>query len=286
MSADEPIRPDLPDDGSGDEHLEWRLSALLDGELSVTEEMVAREHLAGCDLCQDEFAEVMAARALVRGLGEVDLPKGTIERTMGRIQRRYQVRLGLFGLLALAVAWIVLLFLLAGLSPPKVDAPVDSFVNRHRDALLAPEETSGMFDSRSLSDELADELPAPFVLPDELGDGLLRVHAAEYSDGVVHGVYRDDDGTTVSLFEQEGRLDWEALPDIGEQREIGGRTVWVDERPAFDVVVVPMEDSVLTLVGDAPLEGLVSTLPESADYTGGDRLRLSVEGMLRRLGID
>lgn len=290
MSADEPIRPDLTDEGSGDEHLEWRLSALLDGELSVTEEMIAREHLTGCDLCQDEFAEVMAARALVRGLGSVEPPKGSIERTMARVQRRYQTRLGLFGLLGIALVWILVLFLLSGINPPAADLPpLESLESRHRSAILGPEDSSGVFDAQPLSDAQVAALAPPFVLPASLGEGLDRVAVYEYQfDEVLHGVYRGEDGAgpVVSLFEQEGELQVDDLPAGSVRREVDGRVAWVVDRPELQVVVLPGDDAVFTLVGASPVVDLVADVPEPRDYTFGDRLRLSAEGLLRRLGID
>jgi anti-sigma factor RsiW len=132
VNADEPIRPDRPDplvpestgsgasgiDADGDwaaegGHLGWRLSALLDGELPVADELRAREHLTSCDLCQDEFAEVMSARAFVRGLGEVEPPQDYLDRVMTRIDRKTHARLGLITLVAFMGVWIVLLLVAA-----------------------------------------------------------------------------------------------------------------------------------------------------------------------------
>jgi hypothetical protein len=285
VSADEPIRPDLPDELSADEHLEWRLSALLDGELSVTEELVAREHLAGCDLCQDEFAEVMAARALVRGLGEVEPPKGTIERTMARIQRRYQARLGLFGLLAIAVAWIALLLLGAGIGPPSVDPPIDLFVAQHELAVDAPDDVPTVFDAEVLGGEAIADLEAPFVLPVDLGGRFERTEAFRYDDDTVQGVYRDGDAV-VSLFEQVGRLDREDLPPGSTMSRVDGEEIWTMRHGDTDVVVVPVEDAVFTLVGDPDLEELVASLPEPQAFTLGDRIQQSAEAVLERLGLE
>jgi hypothetical protein len=284
VSADEPMRPDLPDDGAVDEHLEWRLSALLDGELSVTEELVAREHLAGCDVCQDEFAEVMAARALVRGLGEVEVPKGTIERTVARVQRRYQARLGLFGLLALALAWVAFLLLGAGIGPQSVVPAVDTFVAQHELAVAAPEDVPAVFDAEVLEAADIADLDAPFVLPAEL-DGRARTEAFGYRDDVVQGVYRDDGGV-VSLFEQTGRLDWDELPPSGRRTEVAGREVWQGTHGDADVIVVPVEGAVFTLVGRGELTALVPALPEPQPFTLGDRIQQSAERVLRRLGLE
>jgi hypothetical protein len=283
VSTDEPIRPDPADELSVDDHLEWRLSALLDGELSVTEELVAREHLAGCDRCQDEFAEVMAARALVRGLGDVEPPKGTIERTMARIQRRYQTRLGLFGLLAIALAWIALLLLGAGIGPPSVDPPVDLFVAQHERAVRAPEDMPEVFGASPIS-AASGTLDAPFVLPEELA-GLDRTEAFRYDDDTVQGVYRDGD-VAVSLFEQVGSLDWDDLPPGGSRTEIDGEEVWETTHGGSEVIVVPMGSAVFTLVGDEGLAAIVPALPEPQEYTLADRLQLSAEAVLRRLGFE
>jgi anti-sigma factor RsiW len=51
-------------------HLEGRLSALVDGELSDTERDQVHAHLVGCDECRAEAAALRTLKRRVRGLGE------------------------------------------------------------------------------------------------------------------------------------------------------------------------------------------------------------------------
>jgi anti-sigma factor RsiW len=56
------------------EHLGDRISALLDGELTLAESAVARSHLAICPTCQDELEATDQVRGWVRALPPVDPP--------------------------------------------------------------------------------------------------------------------------------------------------------------------------------------------------------------------
>lgn len=277
-------------DGDADAgHLGWRISGLLDGELSVTEEIVAREHLADCDHCQTEFAEVMAARAFVRGLGEVEPPTGYVDRIMAHTRRRMPERLGLAGLVGIAALWICLLIISAGLALPDVAPPVDRFVDQHELAASAEADPTG--DLQPL-DEDGSELDPPFVLPDELASGFERVAAYEPDDDVVQVLYRQGD-TEVSLFEQEGRLDWSDLPAYGRETEVAGRRAWVGtvngtRTPPGHVVIVPDGPVVYTLVTTGapdPALALAPELPEPQDYSWSDRARRNVETLAERIGL-
>src|SRR5436190_17214558 len=51
-------------------HLEGRLSALIDGELSDTERDQVHAHLVSCDECREEAAALRTLKRRVRGLDE------------------------------------------------------------------------------------------------------------------------------------------------------------------------------------------------------------------------
>ena len=72
--------------GAADGHLGDALSALLDGELPVTQETAARAHIAGCPACAHELLAVTQARSWVRALPPVDPPFGLYERML--LERR------------------------------------------------------------------------------------------------------------------------------------------------------------------------------------------------------
>jgi hypothetical protein len=280
---------DLDVDGGG--HLGWRISALLDDELSLDDELAAREHLAGCDVCQQEFAEVTAARAYVRGFGEVEPPRDYIDRVLARMHRRQQTRFGLVSLVAVAAIWIVILIIGASLTIPEITPPVSDFVDQHEIASADPDRLPQVEDVLRIDSEASDIHP-PYVLPEDLTATYQRVAAYDKGDGIFQGLYRSDEGT-VSLFEQEGSLDWDDLPADGERTEIGGRSAWVGHLPGDDgvlrsVVVIPEYPVVYTLVTEdaATAEHVAPELPEPQDYTFGDRARQSVDNLARRLGLD
>ncbi|HEY4703986.1 MAG TPA: zf-HC2 domain-containing protein, partial [Streptosporangiaceae bacterium] len=52
-------------------HLGYRLSALIDGELSAAERDRVHAHLAGCEACRAEANQLRALKKRMRGLGEV-----------------------------------------------------------------------------------------------------------------------------------------------------------------------------------------------------------------------
>jgi hypothetical protein len=309
----EPIQPDRPaplvpdstgsgtsgtghdtehDDGD-DAHLGWRLSALLDGELVVPDELRAREHLRGCDRCQQEFVEVTAARAFVRGLGDVEPPQGYLDRVLTRVQRRNQSRLGLVSLVTIAAIWIVVLLIGAGVALPSVSPEVELLAEQHADVAADPTAVADGDEVRVVSNDEAAAFEAPYVLPAELGSDHQRVAAYERGHSVLQGVYQSGD-STVSLFEQEGTLDWESLPDGGDVREVEGRRIWVStldggSGPDRHVVVVPDYPVVYTLVTTGDAAGVLELAPEVPDpqgYTWGDRARRNVETWLERLGLD
>jgi hypothetical protein len=258
---------------------------------STTEELAAREHLAGCDVCQQEFAEVTAARAFVRGLGEVEPPTDYIDRVLTRFHRRQQTRWGLVGLVGVAALWIIVLIIGAGLALPEVSPPVSEFAGQHEVASVDPERLPEIEDVRVIDAEDVSTVATPFVVPDDLATDFERVVVYDKGEGIVQALYRNDD-TSVSLFEQEGVLDWESLPPEG-LTEIDGQRAWVgtvvgeagDEHP---VVIIAEWPVVYTLVGGDPAHtpSLVRELPDPQEYTLGDRARQSVDNLSRRLGLD
>lgn len=274
-------------------HLGWRVSALLDGELPTTEELVAREHLAGCDRCQEEFAQVMAARSFVRGLGEVEPPRDFLDRLAASGAEHTRIRFGLVALVGIAALWIVLLIIGAGVAVPQVVPPVDDFVHQHEVASSDPELLPTL-EPVEVLDPSADGVDAPYVLPDELASGFTRVVAYDKGGGVIQALYRSGD-SQVSLFQQEGTLDWSDLPADGEERTIGDQRAWVTTVDADagtgQVIVVPDGPVVYTLVASGPEStdaafGLVPVLPEPQDYSWIDRARHNVDRVTDRLGLD
>jgi hypothetical protein len=69
----------VPMPPSDHEHLGDLLSGLLDRELSVEEELAARQHLDECGACSTELESVRLARSWVRSLPAVEPPFGFLE---------------------------------------------------------------------------------------------------------------------------------------------------------------------------------------------------------------
>jgi hypothetical protein len=284
---------------SGADHLGWRISALLDGELSVTEEIVARGHLERCDQCQDEFVEVTQARFFVRQLGDVEPPQDFVDKLVSSGGPRFSPRLGLAGLVALAAAWILFLAIGVGVSLPDVSPPVDEFAEQHvavadqADADL-PERSDGF---RRVPMAELDDLDAPYTAPATLasdndeGPGFDRV-AAYDNDGSLQVLYSDGE-TRVSVFQQEGVLDWGTLPSSGDRDGAGGAAAWVGTPSVIgegtpSVVVIDKGSVVYTVVTDAPPAAAVTVardLPDPPSYSIGQRAQKNLEQLARRVGL-
>jgi len=59
-------------------HLDWELSAFLDGELAGDQRRAAAEHVLSCSACRAELDETAAIRARVRGLPMLEAPSGLL----------------------------------------------------------------------------------------------------------------------------------------------------------------------------------------------------------------
>ena len=145
---------------SGGGHLGDLLSALLDRELSVEDELAARQHLDGCAGCAAELENVRLARSWVRSLPAVDPPFGFLERILLESERRragrpsLRTRVGVAALAASAAAALALV----GITPPR-DAPVSPSVAR----LVEAHATGASLDGDPLS------RLAPLGVPVSLG---------------------------------------------------------------------------------------------------------------------
>ena len=115
----------------GHEHLGDLLSGLLDRELTVEEELAARQHLDDCRACAIELENVRLARSWVRALPAVDPPIGFFDGLVFDLGRRslehpsLRRRIGVAAFAASAAAALVLV----GLTPPR-DTPVSPSVAR------------------------------------------------------------------------------------------------------------------------------------------------------------
>lgn len=110
----------LPGPGGG--HPADALSALLDGELSPTEEAGVQAHLVGCLACRHEMEVVRVTRLWVRALPPVEPPFGLYERLLLPYRpRRRRAAMAMVGAAAAVAAVLVSI-------APAPQAPVDPSV--------------------------------------------------------------------------------------------------------------------------------------------------------------
>jgi anti-sigma factor RsiW len=106
------------------EHPGDLLSAYVDGELSPGDTAAVEGHLVGCPACRDELEATRWTRQVMRGLPQLDLPFGVVERALARERAKVLP----MAWAAAAAAAVALAFLALGgpqtAAPPTVDRMV------------------------------------------------------------------------------------------------------------------------------------------------------------------
>ncbi len=121
-----------------------------------------------------------------------------------------------------------------------------------------------------------DRLPAPFRAPPTLAGGYSLVEAFDLPRGT-HLVYRNAD-YGLSIFQEEGHIDEEALPPGGTRRVFDSDDVWRWEGSLVDgrVVVTEHQGVVITAIGDEPGDAVldaVRSFPGPRSFSNLERLR-------------
>lgn len=119
------------------------------------------------------------------------------------------------------------------------------------------------------------EMPEPFRAPSEAGRGFRLLGRYRQPDGIVQ-LYYSDGLFGASVFEQEGRLDWDELPPGGTTADVAGRRTRQYRVEAGSVLVWQSKGIVYTAISDAPpdlLDGMVTDFPARAS-----------RGVLERVG--
>ncbi len=101
-----------------------------------------------------------------------------------------------------------------------------------------------------------DHVPSGYHAPDVAGAGYALVSQSRHDDGV-HLVYSDG-LFTVSVTEQRGDLDWDAMPSGGVTTDVDGLHARRYVEAAGDVLVWERDGVVYTCVSDAPTDVLAS----------------------------
>lgn len=252
-------------------HPDEELSALLDGELTEQAAAEVNAHVVACSDCSAELAAVRLARASVRSLPAVEPPAGFIEGLLaGHLPDDedgaepatvlpFRSRRAVLGHAAAAVAAGLLLVVSTGGDPATAVAPeVNGVVERHASSIAAVPVGLGATVGARPTPSAATRVGDPYLAPDELA-GYRLVDVFPAADGL-HLLYRKGP-YGLSVFQQRGEVDFDRLPDGGDQLEIDGGPAWGWQGR---VLVVERGDLAVTLVGDESgevLEAAASGLP-------------------------
>ena len=245
-------------------HLGDRLSGLVDGDLDPTEEVQAREHLETCADCRGQVETLTELRQAMQALPSVEPPSGYLDGLLRR-GRRNRAALAGVGAATTALALTVWIGTTTGVTSAVVVPPVDDLVARHAE-MQGSDVTTDAAIAEVYESADADDMDEPFRAPEELAGAFRRVGIYHHTaDGILQVTYvftgGMSDGETLSLFEQPGDLDRDALsatgdPDSGEWVQANGRRAWVVEGP-YRAVVIERGDMVYTVVGDARRDTLM-----------------------------
>lgn len=221
--------PRIPADG----HAGDLVSARLDGELDEATAAWVDEHLASCDACADVAGAVDVARAWMRSAPAVDASP-VVGSVIAR--RRRMIGNGLV-FVGLALFVLGLLAVTSSVTHPRVAPAVDEFVAAHERS------------SHDESDDMraVDDVSSIYATPVVLGGTPSPLERRAVYDGadLTVAVY-EDEADRVTVYQQPGRLDWDALPD-GEWTEVAGRPAWYRSGTPV-VVVAEVGDLTVTLV--------------------------------------
>lgn len=203
-----------------------------------------------------------AMRRLLRGLPEVSPPEGWFDDLI-RSRRRRARAIALAGLAAAGMVGAMVVAQATGIYGD-VEPAMDDLAERHEQVMTVPAE--------SIRGEMpADEVPAPYQAPEQVGE-LQRGMAVWHADDVVQLVYAAD-GQYVSIFEQVGDLDRDAMAADLTPAGVSGVDAWWTES---GTLVVRRSDVVYVIVGDLDpdeVRAVVVDLPDARPM-----------GMTRRIG--
>ncbi len=127
-----------------------------------------------------------------------------------------------------------------------------------------------------------DDVGDQFVAPARLEPGFRLLGRYEHPDGTVQLFYNDG-LFSLSVFEQQGAVDWDALPGGGHGSVVDGERASTYSTAAGTVVVWGRDDLVLTGVSDAPPDVAFGAF-ETLDGTNDDLFTELVDFVLGPFG--
>ena len=133
--------------------------------------------------------------------------------------------------------------------------PVTEFAARH-DVVAADDVGALPADGfEAMDDAELAALEGDVVPPGTLAGGFVRMAGFHDDRGTMHLVYGHD-GAMVSVYQQQGAVDFAALPPDGEQMDMDGSPAWLHVGAGPDgveeIMVLQHGDTVFTFVASVP----------------------------------
>lgn len=169
--------------------------------------------------------------SMLAGLPDVDPPTGFFDAALDH-RPMYAGRV-FTGLMAVTVVALVASISTGILGRTEITPSVDDLASRHSSTVQA-----GVFGTSETDVDYRIETSV------SMPDGFERTRNIAAED-LRQAVYARGD-ESVSVFVQEGRVQWEALPEAG-LTEVDGMTAWFDQTRR--ITVVEASDNVVTIVG-------------------------------------
>lgn len=130
-------------------HVGELLSAYLDGEVRPEEQALVGTHLATCEECRVELADLHAARAALRSLPVLEMPPGLAPAPPPEVVVPLRRRAAAWVAAAAAAILVLVVGLATVLAPRAVPIPLEEVSNRHTarvslDPVSGPVDLSGI----------------------------------------------------------------------------------------------------------------------------------------------
>jgi len=237
-----------------------QLHDLLDRRLSPEERDRVEQHLAGCEICRDEWQRLTSTRELLRRPAEDEVPEdvrmrvaAVLEQEVNRRSRLPRIAVGLAAAAALVIMAIVLL------RKPHVDLTA-SVVSDYRSIATGQKQLElRSADTTEMERWFVKRLDFPTRVFDL---AMMRYHLVGGRVDSVDGhrsalfVYRHERGAIVVCQMYRGRI--EVLPRGLERREHDGITFFIDERNGTTAVFWQEGAVVCVLVSELPRDEVIS----------------------------